>query len=171
MKRTIFCFLLLCAVLLCACGEEAKNKPIHPGETYLNGGYYNDELRVGYSFFPDGTGFQFIGSTVNPIRYGIIDGKLFVSVNDAPADSFSFAQSEDALDIGGIPFRFLKDDPEAGKSVEQMLSGLAASDGTLSGEEESSSLPLFLFLPVLAIVAFVLFLALWVRKKSRFGTK
>lgn len=167
MKRTLFLLLLLVSVLLCACGKTAENEPIHPGETYLDGAYYNDALCVGYNFFPNGTGFQFIGSTVNPIRYGISDGRLFVSVNGAPVDSLSFEKEPENLQIGGIAFLPLKDDPEMGKSLEEMLSGQYASVSSASAEEASSLSPLW-FLPVLAIVTFVLFLALWVRKKSRF---
>ena len=161
-KKTIVILLLALTLLLIGCGSETKAAPIHEGETYLDGGFYNNELHIGYSFYPDGSGFQFIGTVVNPIRYGVFEGKLYLSVGGEAPDALSFEEKEDLLEIGSLPFTKMEDDPEVGQSIAEMLSAASVT----SAEEDTPGLSSYWILPILAIIAFVLFLAVWSRKKA-----
>ncbi|MBQ5791092.1 MAG: hypothetical protein IIW19_00090 [Clostridia bacterium] len=127
MKRWISAALLslLCLLLLCGCAPG----PINDGETYLDGAWYFSDpslgLNVGYNFFPDGGGYQFIGSTVNPIRYGVYEGNIYIAVGDGPADSFSF-------EISGVFSYSGASSPSGYPRIRSVLRGASGSENRLS---------------------------------------
>ncbi len=142
-------FLLLAAILtglLCSCSEVTFS-PIHEGETYLDGSWYFSEggLNVGYNLFSDGGGYQFIGETVNPIRYGIYEGELYIAVNGGNAVSFPFSASEEGITIGGLLYLPVEEDPVVAASIAATLSTPEPE------EKETHSQLFFLFCCALAV--------------------
>ena len=102
--RRLLLALLLLAALSAAVSCGLGSGPINDGETYLNGSWYNEELRVGYNFFDNGTGFMFIGTeTQIPLRYGIYMGNLYMDT-DGDVSVLPFGVEEDHLLIGNLPY-------------------------------------------------------------------
>lgn len=119
--RFLICALcIVCCVLLCSCSPA----PINRGETYLEGTWYHsdDYLDVGYNLFADGGGFLFIGDNVSTIRYGIFEGRFYLSANGEKATSMDFSKTEEGLLIGGMLFVPVEEDPAAEESINQALS-------------------------------------------------
>ena len=168
MKKRIVCG-LVCVLLLLAlvgCGGSNPN-PINKGETYLDGSWYNEDLNIGYNFFPNGTGFQFIGSTVNPIRYGFFGDALYVSVFDEEAQPLPYSEEGDNLKIFGFMFYPVEDDPAVAASVEALLAEQSLTEEQKqTGESKKSPFMTVFLILSLAVVVFVLFLFVWVRKKK-----
>lgn len=152
---------VMAILLLCGCAPG----PINQGETYLDGAwYFSDEtigLNVGYNFFPDGGGYQFIGSTVNPIRYGVYEGNIYIAVGDGGADVFSFARNGEHILIGGLEYLYAPEDAEAAESIEAILS--KEEENAPSGETGG------VLFYVTALLAFgvVIFLVVWVARTFR----
>ena len=129
----LFLAAALLTVLLLTAACSLNSHVINTGETYLNGSWYHDDgdLRVGYNFFDNGTGFMFIGSTVQPIRYGVYMNNLYLNI-DGDLSVLPFGQDGDELLIGNI--RFLPvTDPENGFSTDQSLEPSAEPQGTDTG--------------------------------------
>ena len=164
MKRWISAALLslLCRLLRCGCAPG----PINDGETYLDGAWYFSDpslgLNVGYNFFPDGGGYQFIGSTVNPIRYGVYEGNIYIAVGDGPADSFSFEQKGDTLVIGGLEYLYAPEDESGSQSVGEDVS---ATESVSSDPLAPGGIAFY----VIAVIAFglVIFILIWVVRTFR----
>ena len=168
MKKKILCGTICILLLLALFGCGGSNSAaINKGETYLDGSWYNDDLNIGYNFFPNGTGFQFIGSTVNPIRYGFYGDALYVSVFDGEAQPLPYSEEGDNLKIFGFMFYPVEDDPAVAASVEALLAEQSLTEEQKQSKESGSSplMKVFLILS-LAVVVFVLFLFVWVRKKK-----
>lgn len=131
MKRFLVSAVLAVFALLLLCG--CAPGPINEGETYLEGAwYFSDEtigLNVGYNFFPDGGGYQFIGSTVNPIRYGVYEGNIYIAVGDGKADVFPFEQNGENIVISGLEYLYAEEDEETAGSIADMVSK-EEQDGT-----------------------------------------
>ncbi len=148
-------------LLLCGCAPGALNE----GETYLDGAwYFSDEtigLNVGYNFFPDGGGYQFIGSTVNPIRYGIYEGNIYIAVGDGGADAFPFGRNGENILIGGLEYVFAEEDAEATESIEAVLSAEAAS------KQPASEGNVLFYVTALLAFGVVIFLIVWVVRTFR----
>lgn len=148
-------------LLLCGCAPGAINE----GETYLEGAwYFSDEtigLNVGYNFFPDGGGYQFIGSTVNPIRYGVYEGNIYIAVGDGRADAFSFEQKGDSIVIGGLEYLYAEEDEDTAQSIADIISKDSPSDP----QAPTGGVTFY----ILACVAFglVIFLLVWVVRTFR----
>lgn len=133
-RHRVRCFLLLplCCIILCACNADTHT-PLHEGETYLDGSWYFSEgnLHVGYNFFPDGGGQQFIGGTTIPMRYGILGQTLYLLM-DEQLSSLSFAQTEEGLLIGGLLFQPV--------DTNQLPDDFASFEAALSQAQESRAL-------------------------------
>ncbi len=148
-------------LLLCGCAPGAINE----GETYLEGAwYFSDEtigLNVGYNFFPDGGGYQFIGSTVNPIRYGVYEGNIYIAVGNGGADVFSFEQKGESIVIGGLEYLYAEEDEDTAQSIAATISKEAPADP----QAPTGGITFY----VLACVAFglVIFLLVWVVRTFR----
>lgn len=131
MKRFLSAALLALFALLLLCG--CAPGPINEGETYLDGAWYHSNpvlgLNVGYNFFPDGGGYQFIGSTVNPIRYGVYEGNIYIAVGDGKADVFPFEQNGENIVISGLEYLYAEEDEETAGSIADMVSK-EEQDGT-----------------------------------------
>ncbi len=129
--RILTCVLMtVCSLcLLCGCSPG----PLNDGETYLEGTwYYSDDLvNVGYNLFADGGGFLFIGDNVSAIRYGIFEGRFYISANGEQPTSMEFAKTEEGLLIGGMLFVPVEEDPSAEESIQQALSR-AEEEGTVA---------------------------------------
>ncbi|MBO4366272.1 MAG: hypothetical protein J5843_01310 [Clostridia bacterium] len=129
----LFLIAALLTAVLFAAACSLNTRVINTGETYLDGSWYHDDgdLRVGYNFFNNGTGFLFIGSTVQTIRYGIYMNNLYLDI-DGDLSVLPFGQDGDELLIGNI--RFLPvTDPENGFSTDQSLESAAEPQGTDTG--------------------------------------
>lgn len=153
--------LLLSLLLLCSCSEH---RVLREGETYLDGSYYfsQGDLNVGYNFFPDGTGYLFIGSTVNPIRYGIYGQQFYLSVADGTVEVFPFATAGEDILINGLCYVSVKDDPSYAASAEALLSMQSKAEPP----ERSGELQKTLFFALSVCLAGGLILAVIRRKKQ-----
>ena len=165
MRRTggLCLALAVCLLLLTACGLT-KIAPINEGETYLEGSWYFEELHVGYNFFPDGGGYQFIGETVVPIRYGVFNHSIYL-VDSGGVVDFTFEETDEGILIGGLLFLPVEENPEIAESVEAML-----SEAEKQAAEES--LPLFRqmilrFATLAAAVAILVILCRYFVKKKK----
>lgn len=163
MKKILSAALLavFALVLLCGCAPG----PINEGETYLDGSWYHSNeslgLNVGYNFFPDGGGYQFIGSTVNPIRYGVYEGNIYIAVGDGSADVFPFEQSGENIIIGGLEYLYAEEDEEAAQSIADAVS----KDEAGKAQDPVQGVAFY----VIAFIAFALavFLVLWAARTFR----
>lgn len=129
MRINKLCILfVLCALILCGCGDIGIS-PIHTGETYIEGSWYFSEggLNVGYNFFADGGGYQFIGSVHNPIRYGIYNGEIYIAVNGGQAVAFSYGESEGGILIGGLLYTPVEANEEVAESIANELEQMQSS--------------------------------------------
>ena len=152
-------------LLLCGCAPSAINE----GETYLSGAwYFSDEtigLNVGYNFFPDGGGYQFIGSTVNPIRYGIYEGNIYIAVGDGRTDVFPFERTGDSIVIGGLEYLYAEEDQDTAQSIADTVS----KEESARAEAPTGGVTFY----ILACIAFglVILAVVWVvrtfRKKAQ----
>lgn len=170
MKRLILlptALLILC--LLCSCGAVEPG-PINEGETYLDGAWYLDDagLQIGYSFFPEGRGFLFIGETVVPIRYGISGEYLYVSDNGA-VEEHAFLATEDGLRIDGLLFLPVEEDPNAAASVEAMLSEAMQQEpaSDLSDTSPQAGERILQLITLAAAVGVVVILVQFLRKRRK----
>lgn len=83
---------------------------------YIEGVYKNDDLDVGYRFFPNGTGYQFIMDAVFKIRYSIINNTITIitSYEDSGSSdtsvTFSFEKQEDRIVMNGIVYNTVNED-------------------------------------------------------------
>ncbi len=109
-KNSFLKLFILILVVLCfsasSCGGDSD-------KTYLDGTYMNDKLNVGYIFFPDGRGYQFISKDHFLIEYGISDGIITITtlVEDTEVtQSFPFEQSGDDIIIDGVTYTLVPDD-------------------------------------------------------------
>lgn len=104
----IIIFILL--FVLCFSASSCKGDK---NETYLDGTYMNAELKVGYIFFPDGTGFQFISENRFLIQYEISDGMITITtlLDDSKiTESFPFEKSGDSIVIDGVSYIVVPED-------------------------------------------------------------
>ncbi len=132
--RLTIALILLSLFLLGGCSEQQQ---IHKGETYIDGAYYlsQGDLNVGYRFFPDGTGYLFIGSTAHMMRYGLYEQRLYLSVSGGEVESFRFEQSGEDILIDGLCYLHVVADPSYEESVKALLSTqMEESEQESSGE-------------------------------------
>ena len=157
-RRILLCLLLLCAVVLCGC-ESVGISPIHTGETYIEGSWYFSEggLNVGYNLFDDGGGYQFIGNVSNPIRYGIYEGNIYIAVNGDEAISFSFAESEDGILIGGLLYEPVEANEEIAESIADELAQMQSS----SAETGLDAMTVGYYISAAAGFGLVIFIIVW----------
>lgn len=168
-KRAPLLFMLCAAfvLLMSGCGE-VKIAPINEGETYLEGSWYFSEggLNVGYNLFADGGGYQFIGTVGNPIRYGIYNGEIYISVNGGDAVRFDFAKTEEGLMIAGLLYAPVEENPEVAESIAAMME-------TQSSEAETgnSAERIGLYISLALTLTFLVFVMLWFARvqKKRSG--
>ena len=95
-----FCF------SVCSCSEESKG-------TYIDGTYMNDKLNVGYIFYTDGKGLQFISKDHFPIEYEITEGMITITTlldDTSITKSFPFEQNGDNIVIDGVTYVAVPDD-------------------------------------------------------------
>lgn len=153
--------IVLCSLLLSSCSQ---NNPINEGETYLNGSWYHDDgdLHVGYNFFPNGTGFLFIGSTPVPMRYGLYMGNLYLDT-DGDVSVLPFGTDGDALLIGNL--RFLPVESPEGSVVPADSSAQTSDTASQSG---NSGFPTVVLI-IAGIVCAILIAVILVRYFSRRG--
>ena len=150
---SILCLILLTACLACvvflaaSCGDSSS--VINSGETYLNGSWYHDEegLKVGYNFFPNGTGFLFIGETVRPIRYGVYMSNIYTDIN-GELSVLPFGTDGEDLLIGNI--RFLP--------VLSPEDGFSADESMLSAQETEESRPVFIWIALAVCGLLIVFI-------------
>ena len=104
----VVALMLLASVLLMSCEKEQ-------GE-YISGSYMNDSLNVGYNFFPNGTGFQFINENAYMIEYVIKDGNITITTLVEPKviETFSFEQYSESVIIGGVIYIVVPDEVSVG---------------------------------------------------------
>lgn len=157
-KRYILPLLALCiALLLGGCGD-VKISPINEGETYVEGSWYFSDagLDVGYNLFADGGGYQFIGSIINPIRYGIYEGNIYISVGGGEAAVFSYEQTEKGLLIAGLLYEPVEEDPAVAASIEAMLEAQSSQPQTSEDAKQIG-----IYISAALTVAFVVFIMIW----------
>ena len=158
--------MLTAVMLLTALAAGAAKKPqwLTKGETYLNGSWYHDDgdLHVGYNFFPNGTGFLFIGSTPVPMRYGLYMGNLYLDT-DGDVSVLPFGTDGDALLIGNL--RFLPVESPEGSVVPADSSAQTSDAGPQS---EKSAFPTVVLI-IAGIVCAILIAVILVRYFSRRG--
>ena len=99
--------LLLLSLVSCENGKTVK---------YIDGSYMNEDLLVGYNFFPSGEGFQFISDKAFPMKYKIKDGSITITtLTDLKVtETFSFVQHSESVIIGGVIYVLVKDDTPSG---------------------------------------------------------
>lgn len=151
--------LLLCTLLLCGC-NNIERKPIHEGETYLEGSWCHTDngLNIGYNLFADGSGFQFIGNTVNPIRYGIYEGNIYISVIGSDVVQFAFSKSDTGISIGGLLFEPVEENQAVAESIAAAIS--AAESNTEAGTPLAEQIGSFV--SAMAGLLIVILLMVWV---------
>lgn len=113
MFKNIFSIKLLILILLfvfcfslSSCGGDTS-------KTYLDGTYMNDKLNVGYIFFPDGTGHQFILQDHFLIEYELSDGTITITTlieGSKLSNTFPFEKSGEDIVIDGIPYMVVPED-------------------------------------------------------------
>jgi uncharacterized lipoprotein YehR (DUF1307 family) len=116
-KALIIILIFTLSFTVCSCGKEEKG-------TYINGTYMNDRLNVGYIFYPDGKGYQFISKDHFLIEYEISDSMITITTILDGSDitkTFPFEQSGDDIIIDGVTYTFV-DDSTSG--VPDDISGL-----------------------------------------------
>lgn len=72
----------------------------------------NDDLDVGYCFYADGNGYQFILENVYPIEYEITNGYISITTLFDESDIlaiFPFEQKTDSIVIDGIIYVIVPD--------------------------------------------------------------
>lgn len=163
MKKLCLLLCALCAVcclLLCGCSPS----PINDGETYLEGTWYHSDeyVDVGYNLFADGGGFLFVGDNVSTIRYGIFDGRFYISANGEAPTAMTYEQTEEGLLIGGLLFVPVKEDPSAEESINQALSR-AEEEGVL----EQPSNGIGFYIAAFIALALTVFIVLWTVRTIR----
>ena len=167
MRRVAFLstLLLLALCLLCGCNAPTP-KPIHEGETYLDGLWYLEEggLHVGYSFFPDGSGYLFIGETVVPIRYGIYNEYLYVSDN-GNVESLPFSVAEDGLWIDEMLFKQAEEDSEFSVAVD--LTPSEAQQSTAASSAPQAGMIVMQLITLAAAVGVVVILVRFFRNRKK----
>lgn len=174
MKQTVIKRALLplavCAalvLLMSGCGE-IKIAPINEGETYVEGSWYFSEggLDVGYNLFADGGGYQFIGNVGNPIRYGIYNGEIYISVNGGDAVSFDFAKTEEGLVIAGLLYVPVEEKPEIAESIAAMVEAQSSEAETSNSAEQIG-----MYVSTALTLVFLIFVMLWFARvqKKRSG--
>ena len=158
MKR--FVSLLLLLSLLTACGAPA---PLVEGESYLEGTWSNDDLRVAYGFRPDGDGTLYIAGEVLLIRYGVKGDTLYLQTG-GQTDAHTFATDGEDLLIDGVRFCPVADDPEADAAFSEALAqARSASEAEKSAKRTQSVLFL---VTLLAAAGTVAILVRYFRKKQ-----
>lgn len=121
-KILILLLLALCFSVY-SCGEK-------PDGTYLDGMYANSDLNVGYIFFPDGTGYQFISQEHFPIEYEISEGLITITtlLEDAKiTKAFPFEKNGDNIVIDGVTYAYVPDDTsDVSRNIPNSASGVSA---------------------------------------------
>ena len=158
--RFVSLFLLL-SLLLTACGSPA---PLVEGETYLEGTWSNDDLRVAYGFRPDGDGTLYIAGEVLIIRYGVKGDTLYLRTGEQ-TDAHRFATDGEDLLIDGVRFCPVADDPEADAAFSEALAqARSASEAEKSAKRTQSVL---FFVTLLAAAGTVAILVRYFRRKKQ----
>ena len=148
MKR--FVSLLLLLSLLTSCGAPA---PLVEGETYLEGTWANDDLRVAYGFRPDGDGTLYIAGEVLLIRYGVKGDTLYLQTG-GQTDAHQLVTDGEDLLIDGVRFCPVADDPEADAALSEALAqARSASEAEKSAKRTQSVLFLVTLLAAAGTVA------------------
>ena len=163
MKNRLKLCILLVAVLLCGCGD-AVIAPINEGETYLEGTWYFSDggLNVGYNLFADGGGYQFIGMTSNPIRYGIYGGQFYVALLGEEATAFDFEQTDEGLRIGGLLYLPVQDDPETASSIAALIEAQSSE-----GEKESGAETFGFYLSLILTGVLIGLIVIWFARTQK----
>ncbi|MBP5230672.1 MAG: hypothetical protein ILO68_02995 [Clostridia bacterium] len=150
---------VLTALSLLPAACSAPGTAINTGETYLDGSWYYDDgdLRVGYNFFPNGTGYLFVGNTPTPIRYGIYMGNLYVDAN-GDVNALPFGEEGENLLIGGLTFRPVVSPDDSGAALLSTPESVDPSLPSDTGGTAFRTAALILAaLVVLALIAAILF--------------
>ena len=109
--------LFLCLLTACRAGAPA---PLVEGETYLEGTWSNDELRVAYGFRPDGEGTLYVAGEILPVRYGVKGDTLYLQTG-GQTDAHTFETDGEDLLLDGVRFRPVGEDPDAEAEVSAAL--------------------------------------------------
>ncbi len=162
-KTVRFAAILLIALLPLTACQPNTPAPLAEGETYLDGTWSNDDLRVAYNFHPDGGGTLYVGGKVLLIRYGVKGDTLFLQTG-GETDTHTFETDGEDLLLDGLRFRPVGDDP----AVEAEVSlALAQAQSTADAEASANrTRTVLLLVTLLAAVGSVAILARYIRGKK-----
>ncbi|OGO87012.1 MAG: hypothetical protein A2Y15_07535 [Clostridiales bacterium GWF2_36_10] len=108
LKKVILLFIILIMLpSIFSCAVDSKDEA-----RYISGMYTNEDLDVGYSFFSDGKGYQFILEYVYLIKYEIIGDYITITTLSEESDTtaaFTFKQNTDSIIINGVTYVLVED--------------------------------------------------------------
>lgn len=106
-KISLILISLMLLISFSACSDKNSNNV-----KYISGTYMNDELDVGYEFFSDGKGYQFILEYPYLIKYKIIDNYITIttlSEKSRTIKAFTFEQKDGSIIIDGVIYVIVQD--------------------------------------------------------------
>lgn len=110
-KKTFLLLLLIILVSLYSCAND--NPDI---SQYISGSYMNNQLNVGYNFFDNGGGYQFISDSAFLIEYKIKNGFITITTlleDEKITKTFPFKKYPGSIKIDNITYTAVKDDISA----------------------------------------------------------